>query len=720
LPAIVAILDNYVGFANAYPDAEDVLAQIAREGGNLGIHLVLTANSPSMIRAKVSGSVTLAATLQLADPGDYSMAVGRTGGLVPAPVPGRGLIKGKPPLEFQTALPAAGDTEAERTIALKSLIQQMCEAWSGPKAQAIPVLPDVVHLADLLPPTEIWAPPPKDGSLAVPVGLDVDDLEPMEVDLGDGPLFLLTGPVQSGKTTFLQTWLLALAERFPPERLYLYLVDFRRAGLLPLQRLPQVRAYITDDDRLGEALTEISQALRERRQALEEARQQVGGLLDERTFLARYPALVMAVDDFSTFSAEAQPGSKERLEHMIRRERGLGFRLLVTGSSADVSSAWEGWVKALKETQIGFLMGSSDHNDLQLFNLRLPTGEAGKMLPPGQGYYARRGRYRRVEAATCHAGKVTLAEWVERIRRKERESAVQAAPQPEPKSEPEEAGAVPGLVGKTLGKKYHVVEQIGHGGMVTVFKAHEPALDRYLAIKVLSPQQAASPGFSERFAREAKAVAQLNHPNILPIIDFGQEEGLSYIVMKCVSGGTLKERLATGLVDLAETARIIEQIAAALDHAHGRGIIHRDVKPSNVLLDEGDWVQLADFGLAKMMFGDESITGSGTSIGTPDYMSPEQGQGLPLDHRTDLYSLGVILYEMATGRLPYEAETPMGVIVKHISEPLPPPRQANPAIPEEVEAVIVKTLAKDPADRYDSAGEMARALWQAVRTNVKT
>ena len=175
-----------------------------------------------------------------------------------------------------------------------------------------------------------------------------------------------------------------------------------------------------------------------------------------------------------------------------------------------------------------------------------------------------------------------------------------------------------------------------------------------------------------------------------------------------------------GGLSLADTREVVKQTSRALARAHMIGVIHRDVKPSNVLLDEGDWVQLADFGLAKMMFGDESITGSGTSIGTPDYMSPEQGQGLPLDHRTDLYSLGVILYEMATGRLPYEAETPMGVIVKHISEPLPPPRQANPAIPEEVEAVIVKTLAKDPADRYDSAGEMARALWQAVRTNVKT
>ncbi len=412
LPSVVVILDNYIGFINTYPDAEEQLAQISREGGNLGVHLVLTANSPSMIKAKVSGNITLSVALQLADRGDYSMAVGRTGGLEPAAVPGRGLVKGKPPREFQTALPIAGDTEAERTTALKSLIEQMAQAWSGPRARPIPVLPDVVPLADLLPPGGAWLPPPEDGSLAVPIGLDVDDLEPVEVDLWDGPHFLITGPIQSGKTTFLQAWVLALAERFPPERLHLYLVDFRRKGLLPLYRLPHVRAYVTDDDLLGDALAEIAQSLKDRRQALEEARQQAGGFLDERAFLARYPALVLAIDDFDALSDEAQSGVKERLEQMIRRERGLGFHILIAGLSNDIGSAWEGWAKALKEQQTGFLLGSSDHDDLQLFNLHLPMGEAGRKLSPGQGFFGQRGRYRKVKVATCKAGSVTLKEWV--------------------------------------------------------------------------------------------------------------------------------------------------------------------------------------------------------------------------------------------------------------------------------------------------------------------
>lgn len=269
------------------------------------------------------------------------------------------------------------------------------------------------------------------------------------------------------------------------------------------------------------------------------------------------------------------------------------------------------------------------------------------------------------------------------------------------------------LIGKTLGR-YQIVEKLGQGGMATIFKAYQPALDRYVAIKVLPAQHAFTPGFSERFEREARAVAQLDHPNILPIIDFGQEGDLSYIVMKMATGGTLQDRMNRPM-DLAQAAHFIEQIASALDHAHGRGIMHRDVKPSNVLLDEEGWVQLTDFGLAKMLAGDEGLTATGVGIGTPAYMSPEQGQGLPVDQRADIYSLGVVLYEMVTGHPPYSAETPMAVVVKHIYEPLPVPRQLYPNLPEAVEGVILKALAKDPDDRYDSAGEMARALRQTLQ-----
>jgi serine/threonine protein kinase len=268
------------------------------------------------------------------------------------------------------------------------------------------------------------------------------------------------------------------------------------------------------------------------------------------------------------------------------------------------------------------------------------------------------------------------------------------------------------LIGRTLGQ-YRIVEKIGQGGMATVYKAYQPGLDRYVALKVLPPLHAEQPGFGERFRREAKAIANLNHPNILPVHDFGQEGEYSFIAMRYIEGArTLKEVMA-GSLSLTQVTNLIEQVAAALDYAHRQGIIHRDVKPSNVLMD-GDWALLTDFGLAKMTEASVKLTGTGVGIGTPAYMSPEQGQGLPVDHRTDIYSLGVVLFEMLTGRIPHDAETPFAIIVKRMSEPLPLPRSLNPAIPEPVERVILKALAREPDDRFASAAAMAAALKDAL------
>ena len=268
------------------------------------------------------------------------------------------------------------------------------------------------------------------------------------------------------------------------------------------------------------------------------------------------------------------------------------------------------------------------------------------------------------------------------------------------------------LIGQTLGQ-YQIVEAIGRGGMASVYKGYQPALERFVAIKILAPQHAQSSEFTERFVREAKAVAALNHPNILPIIDFGQRADLTFIVMKYVSGGTLADRLKQP-IDLLTTARLIKQVAAALDHAHSRGILHRDIKPSNVLLDENEWAQLTDFGLAKILTGDIQLTDSGMSLGTPAYISPEQGEGASLDRHTDLYSLGVILFEMTTGRLPFTAETPLGVVIKHIYDAPPSPRSIKPDLPMALENVILKALAKSIGERYHTAGELAAALEGAV------
>ncbi|MHC1743076.1 MAG: protein kinase [Syntrophobacteraceae bacterium] len=272
------------------------------------------------------------------------------------------------------------------------------------------------------------------------------------------------------------------------------------------------------------------------------------------------------------------------------------------------------------------------------------------------------------------------------------------------------------LIGTTLGQ-YRITEQIGEGGMATVYKAYQPSLDRFVAIKVLAPLHARTPGFKERFFREARAVAQLSHPNILPVYDVATENDICYLVMKCISGSSMRDIMGEKM-DLSRICRFIDQVASALDHAHGRGIIHRDIKSHNLLL-EGDWVFLTDFGIAKIMEASTVLTSTGELIGTPCYMSPEQAKGKPVDHRTDIYSLGIVIYEMITGTVPFKGETPYGVIYKQIHEPLPLPRSYRPDLPEEVERVVLKALAKSPDHRFDRAGLLAAALRDAVTVSLQ-
>jgi serine/threonine protein kinase len=277
---------------------------------------------------------------------------------------------------------------------------------------------------------------------------------------------------------------------------------------------------------------------------------------------------------------------------------------------------------------------------------------------------------------------------------------------------------VENLVGKRLGL-YEVVAPLGEGGMAAVYKAYQPSMNRYVALKILPRQLAGDPQFAGRFQQEAKVLAKLQHPHILPVFDFGHADGdaanggYTYIVMPFIESGTLTDSLKGAPLPLPQIRRLVSQIGEALDYAHAHGLVHRDVKPSNVLMDGRGNCLLSDFGLAKMVQGGAKFTDTGGVLGTPAYMSPEQGQGLPLDRRSDVYSLGVMLYEMATGKPPFDADTPIAVVIKHIQEPLPLPRRLNPDLPEAVERVILKALAKDPADRFQTAREMVAAL-QAV------
>lgn len=268
------------------------------------------------------------------------------------------------------------------------------------------------------------------------------------------------------------------------------------------------------------------------------------------------------------------------------------------------------------------------------------------------------------------------------------------------------------LAGRTFGR-YYLLEQIGSGGMASVYLVHDLDRDRRVAMKVLSPLMAQGANFKARFQRETRLLQRLNHPHVVPVLDFGEQEGHHYIVMPYYGGGTLQERFRAGPLTPREGGRLIAQLASALDHAHKQGVVHRDVKPSNVLLDEKGSAYLSDFGFAHVQDASISLTGSAL-IGTPAYMSPEQCRGEAIDAQSDQYSLGVILYQITTGRLPFEADTPMGLVVKHANAPLPPPRELSPNLPDSVEAVLIKALAKHPVHRFASVADLNRAFQAAL------
>jgi ligand-binding sensor domain-containing protein/tRNA A-37 threonylcarbamoyl transferase component Bud32 len=265
-------------------------------------------------------------------------------------------------------------------------------------------------------------------------------------------------------------------------------------------------------------------------------------------------------------------------------------------------------------------------------------------------------------------------------------------------------------LGQQLGP-YRIISQLGEGGMATVYKAYHAAMDRYVAIKVLPPEFARSPSFKGRFQQEARLIANLEHPHILPVHDVGEIDSVHFFVMRFLDAGTLSNRIAAGPIGLEEISQVFLQIVDALGYAHERGVIHRDIKPSNVMLDSRGSVFLTDFGIAKILEGTSKFTTTGAITGTPAYMSPEQAQGEPVDARSDIYSLGIVLYELITGRVPFEAETPLAVVLKHINAPLPPPSTIKPDIDPEIEKVVLKALAKDKADRYQTCQEFA-AAWK--------
>ena len=269
------------------------------------------------------------------------------------------------------------------------------------------------------------------------------------------------------------------------------------------------------------------------------------------------------------------------------------------------------------------------------------------------------------------------------------------------------------MIGSRLGP-YEIMDEIGHGGMATVFRAWQPSMDRFVAIKIIHRAIATEGTSLDRFEREAKLIARLEHPHILPIYDYNGMHDPPYIVMRYMPTGTLKDILQRDHLQFTEAAYLIRQVASALDYAHRHGVIHRDVKPSNIMVDGDGNAFLTDFGIARILESAEGLTASGLAVGTPGYMAPEQGMGLQIDSRADIYALGVMMFEMVTGHTPYRAETPMAVILKHISDPVPLASTENPDISPDVDKVLLRAMAKDANDRYQTATEMADDLIVAM------
>jgi len=271
-----------------------------------------------------------------------------------------------------------------------------------------------------------------------------------------------------------------------------------------------------------------------------------------------------------------------------------------------------------------------------------------------------------------------------------------------------------GMRRRTLGK-YRIIEEIGRGGMAVVYKAVHPRLGRYVAIKVLPRQFSFERKFVQRFHREATAASTLSHPNIVIIHDVDQEEDIHYIVMEYLEGQPLSELIKEqGSLPLGRAFKIIHQISSALDYAHSLGFVHRDIKPSNIIIGPEDHATLTDFGIVRTADG-TSVTKEGAPIGTPQYMSPEQCDGKQADSRSDLYSLGVVLYEMLTGQVPFTADTPLVVMYQQVNKPPVPPRRINPDLLDPVERVVLRALGKTPEERYQTAGALAEALEAAIR-----
>ncbi|MFN8611508.1 MAG: type VII secretion protein EssC [Vulcanimicrobiota bacterium] len=411
LPAIVVVLDNYVKFSKDHAEAEDLLAALVQEGGNLGVYLMLSANSPGGLKPKTGGNINSVLCLQLADRTEYAVAVGRTEGMEPAAILGRGLVKAKPPLEFQACLAFEGSSEVERAGALDLLAASMQKAWNGPAVPPIPVVPDQVTLDLLIPKISMDQRGP---FTSVPIGLDIEDVVPFKLAPADGPHFFFTGSMQSGKTNLLTVWALSLAAHMSPDDLDLTVVDFREGLLQPLSRLPHVRKFADDEDSFGDALDRLRNIAEERKSAMKAARMEAGGVLDEAEWATSQPTYVMLIDDFESLRSQGSALNQEDLINLIKACRGPGVHIVLAGSVDDMgSNTYDGIYKAIASYKSGFLLATRDDNGV-FNNVRIPA--QSEDFSRGMGYFVQRGSARnKVRIARPGVEARGLLQWLERF-----------------------------------------------------------------------------------------------------------------------------------------------------------------------------------------------------------------------------------------------------------------------------------------------------------------
>jgi len=394
MPAIVVLLDNYSAMAELYPDAEETYSQLSREAGNYGIHLVITSSSTSAVKYKTSQNFKLSIVLQMTDKGDYNSIVGKTNGLEPSPVNGRGLIKVGIPLEFQTALPIVGENEAERSIELKNLFQKISDAWKGKKAKNIPILPDVLEYEELLQNDDIKAEMINNSDL-IPLGLTTEDMDPILTDLNENNCFVIFGQVQSGRTNMLKSLIKSISSKSDLSNSYI--VDSQNAGLYKLKSHVKESSYITDASTLAIAIEGITLELEKRKNEIIRKRMDSVEIFDDKSYISSLPKIFLFVDEYIDFIAIADDVIKSNIELILKKYKGLGFCMLIAGITDEVSAnSYDSITKAIIECQNGVLLGGSFEQQ-RIFNSRLPYSEQSKILDMGEAYYLSKGRTNKIK-----------------------------------------------------------------------------------------------------------------------------------------------------------------------------------------------------------------------------------------------------------------------------------------------------------------------------------